>query len=268
MDALEAARKSAAETPAAARPSAPGTHTVLVIDDEADSRELLSRALEKDGYHVITAADGDEGLSLARERRPDAITLDVVMPGKDGWAVLRELKADGDVSHIPVIMVSIVGEKGLGYALGAADYLTKPVDRELLTHLMRRYVDPNKGANVLIVEDDEPTRSLVRRILEENSCTVIEAGDGVEGLGLFLESGADLIVLDLMMPRMDGFEFLDRLRSTEPGRDVPVVILTAKVLTPQEERLLRSGSSAIIRKGNHDMDELVAAIRAQLQYQD
>jgi signal transduction histidine kinase/DNA-binding response OmpR family regulator len=268
VDALEAARKSAAETPAAARPSAPGTHTVLVIDDEADSRELLSRALEKDGYHVITAADGDEGLSLARERRPDAITLDVVMPGKDGWAVLRELKADGDVSHIPVIMVSIVGEKGLGYALGAADYLTKPVDRELLTHLMRRYVDPNKGANVLIVEDDEPTRSLVRRILEENSCTVIEAGDGVEGLGLFLESGADLIVLDLMMPRMDGFEFLDRLRSTEPGRDVPVVILTAKVLTPQEERLLRSGSSAIIRKGNHDMDELVAAIRAQLQYQD
>jgi signal transduction histidine kinase/CheY-like chemotaxis protein len=268
VDALEAARKTAAEPPAAARPSAHGAHTVLVIDDEADSRELLSRALEKDGYHVITAADGDEGLSLAREHRPDAITLDVVMPGKDGWAVLRELKADDAVGHIPVIMVSIVGEKGLGYALGAADYLTKPVDRELLTHLMRRYVDPDEGASVLVVEDDEPTRSLVSRILEENGCTAIEAGDGVEGLGLFLESGADLIVLDLMMPRMDGFEFLDRLRSTESGRGVPVVILTAKVLTTEEERLLRSGSSAIIHKGNHDMDELVAAVRAQLQSKD
>jgi signal transduction histidine kinase/CheY-like chemotaxis protein len=268
VDALEAARGAVSALPGPRTKTTSGSPTVLVIDDETDARDLLKRALERDGYQVIAAADGDTGMRLAREHRPDAITLDVVMPGKDGWAVLRELKSDPEVSHIPVIMVSIINEKGLGYTLGAADYLTKPVDRELLAHLMQRHLDPDRGGHVLIVEDDEPTRSLVRRILEGEGYQTSEAEDGMAGLARFSEDGADLIVLDLMMPRMDGFEFLDRLRSSDAGRAVPVVILTAKVLSPEEESLLRSGSAGIIRKGNHDMDELLESVRGQLPARD
>jgi CheY-like chemotaxis protein len=268
VDALEAARGAVSALPGPRTKTTSGSPTVLVIDDETDARDLLKRALERDGYQVIAAADGDTGMRLAREHRPDAITLDVVMPGKDGWAVLRELKSDPEVSHIPVIMVSIINEKGLGYTLGAADYLTKPVDRELLAHLMQRHLDPDRGGHVLIVEDDEPTRSLVCRILEGEGYQTSEAEDGMAGLARFSEDGADLIVLDLMMPRMDGFEFLDRLRSSDAGRAVPVVILTAKVLSPEEESLLRSGSAGIIRKGNHDMDELLESVRGQLLARD
>jgi signal transduction histidine kinase/CheY-like chemotaxis protein len=272
VDALEAA-KAAAASPAGPAATTDGTRdtgaaTVLVVDDDADARELLRRALVQQGLDVLTAATGDEGLAIARERSPDLITLDVVMPGKDGWAVLRELKADPTLGRIPVVMVSMVSEKGLGYMLGAADYLTKPVDKELLSHLIGRHLGRAGGDRVLVIEDDEPTRALVRRILEGHGCRISEAGDGAAGLAAFRADGADLIVLDLMMPRMDGFEFLDRLRALDEGRGVPVVILTAKVLTPEEENLLRAGSSGIIRKGNHDMDELLAAVREQLSPTD
>jgi signal transduction histidine kinase/DNA-binding response OmpR family regulator len=268
VDALEAAKAAASSPaePAATTESArdTGAATVLVVDDDADARELLRRALAQQGLEVLTAANGDEGLRLARERAPDLITLDVVMPGKDGWAVLRELKADRTLGRIPVVMVSMVSEKGLGYMLGAADYLTKPVDKELLSHLIGRHLGGAGGDRVLVIEDDEPTRALVRRILEGHGCRITEAADGAAGLAAFQADGADLIVLDLMMPRMDGFEFLDRLRALDEGRGVPVVILTAKVLTAEEENLLRAGSSGIIRKGNHDMDELLAAVQGQL----
>jgi hypothetical protein len=272
VDALAAAKA------ATAAPSAPaattdegrdeGAATVLVVDDDADARELLRRALAQQGLNVLTAATGDEGLEIAREHSPDLITLDVVMPGKDGWAVLRELKADRTLGRIPVVMVSMVSEKGLGYMLGAADYLTKPVDKALLSHLIGRHLGGAGGDRVLVIEDDEPTRALVRRILEGHGCRVGEAEDGAAGLAAFQADGADLIVLDLMMPRMDGFEFLDRLRALDEGRGVPVVILTAKVLTPEEENVLRAGSSGIIRKGNHDLDELLAAVQEQLSPRD
>jgi signal transduction histidine kinase/CheY-like chemotaxis protein len=272
VDALEAAKAAALSPsePAATTDEArdTGAATVLVVDDDADARELLRRVLAQQGLDVLTAATGDEGLEMAREHTPDLITLDVVMPGKDGWAVLRELKADRTLGRIPVVMVSMVSEKGLGYMLGAADYLTKPVDKELLSHLIGRHLGGAGGDRVLVIEDDEPTRALVRRILEGLGCRISEAEDGAAGLAAFQADGADLIVLDLMMPRMDGFEFLDRLRALEAGRGVPVVILTAKVLTPEEENLLRAGSSGIIRKGNHDMDELLATVREQLSTAD
>ena len=203
----------AAET---ASPAAPpvaegpaGASLVLVIDDDPGVRELMGRYLTREGFRVAVASSGDEGLRLARELRPDAITLDVMMPGLDGWAVLGALKADAATADIPVVMLTIVDDRNLGYALGAAEYLTKPIDRERLLAVLARY---RRDRPVLIVEDDAPLRELLRRMLEREGYTVVEAEHGRAALDRLREGAPGVILLDLMMPVMDGFEFLAELR--------------------------------------------------------
>jgi signal transduction histidine kinase/DNA-binding response OmpR family regulator/HAMP domain-containing protein len=189
-----------------------GASTVLVIDDDPAVRELLQRFLSKEGFQVASASGGEEGLQLAKERRPAAITLDVLMPGMDGWAVLTALKADPDVADIPVVMVTIVDNKNLGYALGASDYLTKPVDRDSLAVLLRKYRCADPPCRVLVVEDEADMRRLLRRTLKQAGWAVAEAANGREALARLAEDQPHLILLDLMMPEMDGSTFVEALR--------------------------------------------------------
>jgi PAS domain S-box-containing protein len=247
------------------QPQAEGASTVLVIDDDATVRDLLQRFLGKEGFHVVSASGGEEGLHLARELRPDAITLDVMMPGMDGWAVLSALKADPDMSDIPVIMLTIVDDKNLGYTLGAADYLTKPIDRDRLVSLLEKYRHNHSPCNVLVVEDDPSSRRALGQMLEKEGFELAEAENGHVALERVARSRPSVILLDLMMPYMDGFEFVDELRSREEWRTIPVVVVTAKDIT-QEDRLRLNGYVArIIQKGAHNRDALLAEVRDLLR---
>jgi CheY-like chemotaxis protein/anti-sigma regulatory factor (Ser/Thr protein kinase) len=238
--------------------------TVLVIDDDPNARDLLQRAIAAEGFTVATAASGDEGIRLAREIAPAVITLDVMMPEKDGWAVLRELKADPSLQEIPVIVVSILQEKGIGFALGAADYLTKPVDREVLRRLVARHVGGRSNSAVLVVDDDPRARELVRRALESEHCAVSEAENGRAALERVAESRPDLIVLDLMMPVMGGIEFLRELRIDDSGHDVPVIVLTAKLITPEEKRFLDEQVELVLDKEDAGIETMLEQIHAAL----
>jgi GAF domain-containing protein/CheY-like chemotaxis protein len=256
-------RESGEVAPPGAPPAAGGDHearvtTVLVIDDEPAIRDLMQRFLGREGIRAVTAASGEEGLRRARELRPDAITLDVMMPGMDGWTVLTALKADPELAPIPVIMLTIMDERNLGYALGASDYLTKPIDRERLLAVLGRH---RRDLPVLVVEDDADTRELLRRWLEREGHVVLEAGNGRIALDRVGEQRPGLILLDLMMPEMDGFEFLAELRQQPGGRAIPVVVVTAKELTAADHARLNGQVQRILQKGTHTREALLAELR-------
>jgi CheY-like chemotaxis protein/anti-sigma regulatory factor (Ser/Thr protein kinase) len=253
----------AGEAPAAVAepvpPAAPGIGSVLVIDDEAAVRDLMQRFLTREGFRVVTAPGGEEGLRRARELRPDAITLDVMMPGMDGWAVLSALKADPDVADIPVIMLTIVDDKNLGYALGASDYLTKPIDRERLVKVLTQH---RRDRPVLVVDDDAGLRQLLRRMLEPEGYTVVEAENGRVALARLDEDvRPGVILLDLMMPEMDGFEFVAEFRRHEAWRAIPIVVVTAKDLSHEDRERLNGHVQKILQKGTHGRDQLLAEVR-------
>jgi signal transduction histidine kinase/CheY-like chemotaxis protein/putative methionine-R-sulfoxide reductase with GAF domain len=247
--------------PAAAAVEVPpddGMGTVLVIDDEAAVRDLMQRFLTREGFRVVTAAGGEEGFRRARELRPDTITLDVMMPGMDGWAVLSALKADPDVADIPVVMLTIVDDKNLGYALGAADYLTKPIDRERLVTALRQH---RRDRPVLVVDDDAEIRQLLRRMLEPEGYTVVEAENGRVALERLRETPPSVVLLDLMMPEMDGFAFVTEFRRHEPWRAIPIVVITAKDLTREDRERLNGYVEKILQKGAYGRDQLLAEVR-------
>jgi signal transduction histidine kinase/CheY-like chemotaxis protein len=261
---------------AAARPSAPPTASlapdgracpVLVIDDDPTVRDLMERFLVKEGFAVLTAGGGLEGLRLAREARPAAITLDVMMPDLDGWTVLAALKGDPELADIPVILVTILDEQTRGYSLGATDYLVKPVDRERLAGVLRALCGERGTAvrpHVLVVEDDETTRSATCQALERGGFTIAEAANGRAALARVTERRPDVIVLDLVMPEMDGFECLAALRTHPAWRGIPVVVLTAMDLTGEDRRLLNGAVERILQKGAFDRDQLLGEIRQAL----
>jgi len=192
------------------------------------------------------------------------ITLDVLMPGVDGWQVLRQLKADSRLADIPVVMCTIVDDKNRGYALGAADYVNKPVDRNHLRNVLDRYLSTTAGARILVVEDDESTRTMLRRLLVGEGCLVSEAGNGRIGLDQLVEAKPDLILLDLMMPEMDGFEFLSELRMSEAHSNIPVVVITAADLTKEDRALLNGGVEQILRKTGFNRDALLEEVRREV----
>ncbi|HEY7687011.1 MAG TPA: response regulator [Gemmatimonadales bacterium] len=255
----------AAPLAGAAKPGQAGAAgTVLVIDDDASARDLVTRFLEKQGLEVIGAADGAAGLEAARTRRPDVITLDVVMPGLDGWAVLTALKGDPVTAEIPVVMLSMVDEKNLAFALGASEYLTKPIDRDRLTRVLRKYERAGAPRRVLVVEDDSLTRSVLRRAMECEGWEVVEAEHGRKALERSADRVPDLVLLDLMMPEMNGFEFLEAVRALESWRAVPVVVITAKELTDEDRRRLNGGVERVVSKGGRGLEALAAAVREHL----
>jgi PAS domain S-box-containing protein len=240
---------------------AAGAATILVVDDEAAARDLLAAFLRDEGFRPVTAGGGREGLRLARAERPAAILLDVLMPDMDGWAVPSALKADPAVCDIPVILLTMMNDQNMGYTLGAAEYLHKPVDSERLVAVLRKYRPADAGAPILIVEDDPGTRDVLRRALTRQGWAVAEAAGGRAGLRRAAERRPALVVLDLLMPEMDGFEFLDGLRKTETGRSVPVVVLTAKDLTGEDRARLQGRVEKILQKGALSRQELLGEVR-------
>jgi adenylate cyclase len=223
----------------------------------------MVRSLSKEGYRVLTAGGGVDGLRLAREVRPHVITLDVLMPGMDGWEVLKMLKADPVLSTIPVIMITMADDRSTGYSLGASDYLTKPIDRERLADSVRRY--RQGGQVVLIVEDDEDTRDMMARILGGDGWTVGQAENGRVALARVAAAVPDLILLDLMMPEMDGFEFIARLRENKAWQGIPVVVLTAKDMTADDQLRLQGNVRKVFRKASYSREELLEEIRAAVE---
>ena len=259
------AAEAAVETIARPRAELPRPHsTVLVIDDDPAVRDLMQRSLSKDGYHVETTGDGQAGLELARKLKPAIITLDVMMPHLDGWAVLTALKADPETAAIPVIMLTIVDDKQMGFALGAADYFTKPIDFQRLHEVLAKHRRPTNHQTVLVVEDDERMRELLRRSLEEAGWGVTEARNGREGLARLGELSPALILLDLMMPEMDGFDFMDALRQRPEHPHIPVIVITAKDLTEEDHRRLNGGVERILQKSATDPKQLIAEVRSFL----
>ena len=241
-------------------PAAPGT-CVLVIDDDPTQRDLMKRFLEKEGFPAQAASSGEQGLALARQLKPLVITLDVMMPGMDGWSVLDELKKDPELGEIPVILLTMVDDKSRGYALGAADYMTKPVDRGKLASVLQKFMCPSPPCPVLLVEDDEPTRAMMRQMLERQGWSVAEAANGVEGLARLEENRPALILLDLMMPEMDGFEFAERVHREPKWGGIPIVVLTARDLSQGERELLSHHVHQVVQKSGQSKDDLLRQVR-------
>src|SRR6266478_4847178 len=239
----------------------PSIDCVLVIDDDATARELISDHLKAEGFSVVTAAGGVEGLKLAKELRPTAITLDVMMPDLDGWSVLAALRQDPDLADIPVIMVTIVDEHRRGIALGAAGYLTKPIDRERLTRMIGRFRAPARPTRVLLVEDDATQRERLRGWLDGDQWKVQEAGNGKEALAVLKDTKPDVILLDLMMPEMDGFAVVAALQKEPRWRDIPVVVVTARDLDAKDRERLNSGVQSVLVKETFRPADLVERIR-------
>jgi signal transduction histidine kinase/CheY-like chemotaxis protein len=236
---------------------------VLVIDDDATSRDLLRHFLNQQGFEVVTAASGEEGLQVATELRPDVIILDIIMPRMDGWAVLNALHETPALSDIPVIVVTIVDDRKMGFALGASDYLVKPVDRSRLTSVLHTYLHrqaPHRPRSVLLVEDDDSTREMLRRTLEKDGWHVAEAHNGHTAIMQVSYDQPDIIVLDLMMPDMDGFQVISRLRSTPAWQHIPVIVVTAKELTILEQQQLSGSVEQTLQKGKYSREEFLNEI--------
>jgi len=239
-------------------PAAPAG-TVLVIDDDEDVHELLRRTLSRHGFAVESARNGEDGLRLAGKLRPQAIVLDVMMPGTDGWTVLSRLKSDPETADLPVIMLTIVENRNLGFALGAAEYLTKPIDRDRLAAVILRYRRKNETI-ALVVDDDPDQREIVRRMLEAEGWAVEEAANGRDALSRLENSTPALILLDLIMPEMDGFDFLHELSQREAWKTIPVIVVTAKDLSAEERAALDRYAGNVLRKGSYDRNALAERI--------
>ena len=236
---------------------------MLVIDDDPIVHDLMTRFLAREGLRAIIAADGEHGLRAARDAKPVAITLDVMMPKIDGWSVLEALKSDPATAGIPVIMLTMVSDKSLGFSLGASEYLTKPIDRDRLHQALERHA-PRLSERILVVEDDASTRELLVRLLTARGHTVSEAADGQAALEALTAEIPSLIMLDLMMPRMDGFQFLHEMRRNAAWEHIPVVVVTAKDLTPDERERLATEADAVLRKGALDREALLRQVSTLL----
>lgn len=240
---------------------------VVVIDDDESVRDLVSRHLRAKGFQVHTAADGVEGLNLVRQVRPAVVLLDAVLPGYDGWSVLAALKTDATLSSTPVVMISVMDDPGRGFALGADDFIVKPIEWERLSGLLERYRRGglSEGAgNVLVLEDDESVRNSFVRLLEREGWQVAAVENGAEGLARLEGFRPDLVMCDLMMPIMNGFEFLKEFRARPGTGDIPVVVVTASELTPEEMQVLRGHAARLFKKSDLNNGELLAELHRQI----
>ena len=252
--------------PAAVRAAGdvPRESVILVIDDDQSVLDLTERFLTRKGFKVVTASDGHEGLRLARELHPAAITLDVLMPQLDGWTVLAAIKGDPELADIPVILMTIIDDRTRGYALGATEYLIKPVNRDKLTGVLRAACGTG-GRRVLVIDDDDFMRNGIGESLTRDGWQVSEAENGRVGIARLGESRPDVIMLDLMMPEMDGFEFLVEMRSRPEWRDIPVLVVTAKDLTAEERTRLNGHVERVMDKGSAELTELLGEIGQVLE---
>ena len=243
-------------------PSPQGAKAVLIIDDDPAARRVVTQALAEAGLASVEAASGAEGIEAARAHRPAAIILDIIMPHQDGWSVLRSLKSDPELCEIPVILATILADRELGLSLGAVEYLTKPIDKEKLI----RTVNAHGGGerDVLVIDDDVASRDFMRRILVKNGWSVREAGNGARGLELMRQMRPRLVLLDLLMPEMDGFQTLNEMQQSPEFQKIPVVVVTSKDLSVNELKWLRERAAAVVNKGANSRKQLVKALERQI----
>ena len=234
---------------------------VLVIDDDATARELIANHLREEGFSVVTADGGRVGLRRAEELHPIAITLDVLMPDLDGWTVLAALRGNPALADIPVVMATITDQHQKGMTLGAAGYLTKPIERDRLIALLRPFQAHVRRTHVLMVEDDPAQRVSIRSLLEPEQWLVTEADNGRAALERLTLETPDVILLDLMMPEMDGFQLVTALRERPEWRRIPVIVITALDLTAADRKRLNSGVEGILLKNSFDPAQLVQFVR-------
>ena len=240
------------------------TARVLVVEDDPNAYELIASALGSAGYFSIRARHGEEALRIARESRPAAITLDLVLPGLDGWEVLKQLKSDADLRHIPVVIISMIDNRDLGMALGADDYFIKPVDRERL--LERLGAMTSRGGNgriprLLLIDDDVTMHALLEEDLAGLGYAIYKAYSGEDGLRAAEERSPDVIILDLMMPGMSGFDVARCLKDNPRTTDIPILVLTSKEISSQDRQLLRTNVSSVVQKGTSAREQLLREIR-------
>lgn len=235
--------------------------TVLAIDDSPEALDIIQRTLTKGGYRVLTAESGESGVALAREHLPHVITLDVVMPKLNGWQVLATLKADPTLAQIPVVLISVVENRQIGLALGATDCLSKPIDWNRLNTTLSRLSPPSPSRSVLIVEDDPDAQELSRRILEKDGWNILVASNGREALDVIARQRPALVILDLMMPVMDGFSLVDVMQADPELASIPILVLTSKTLSPEDHRRINGRVREILAKGDHRSDLLTAIHR-------
>jgi CheY-like chemotaxis protein len=235
----------------------------MIVDDDPNARDLLAATVRREGYRVVEATDGETALVLAREWRPDIITLDVLMPRMDGWAVLTALKSDTELAETPIIIVTVLEDRGIAVSLGAAEFLTKPVDRARLAATIRQHV---YGSGVVLVVDDEPeSRQIARRHLDRLGWEVAEAEDGKTALLWLTQNPRPaMILLDLVMPGMNGFGFLEEAAKHAEWQHIPIVILTAMPLDAAERALLAGRTREVIAKGADDLAQALRQILVRL----
>lgn len=250
-----------AKEPTAKIHSVPGPlASILVIDDDPNAREAMHDLLVEEGFNVLAAADAETGLALAEKHRPAAIILDIIMPERDGWSVLRSLKANAELCEIPVILATVLGDREMGLAFGAVDHLTKPINPQRLLATINAFASGG-DREVLIVDDDAGTRSLFRRILVREGWAVREASDGVRALAQLDIKLPTVVILDLLMPNLDGFETLRAIRERDKCAGLPVIVATSKDLSKTEMDWLRSHAREVVMKGQNGRADLLAAIR-------
>jgi CheY-like chemotaxis protein len=237
-----------------------GQDYILLVDDDKTTHDVVRRAIKKEGHTVYSCFDGDEGIEQARKYLPKLILLDVLMPGRDGWSVLKELKKDKKLKDIPVVITSVLNEESMANSLGADDYMKKPIDRTFFINIVKRYIT-EKNQKVLIVDDDENTRDLLNKILKNEGYMSIDAKNGEDALERVKEK-PDLIVLDLDMPRMDGFEFIEKTQ--EDGIKIPIVVFSGKDITAVEEKMLSKFTEGIVKKESK-VDTLVQEVNQILK---
>jgi signal transduction histidine kinase/CheY-like chemotaxis protein len=260
---IAASAPAAPDLPAAAAADGGTGLTVLVVDDDPAVHDLLTATLSKENYRLLHARDGAEALEILRKTPPDIVTLDVMMPKVDGWSVLGMMKSDPALDHIPVIMVTIVDDRNLGYSLGASEFMTKPIDRARLLALVRRFAGHEPQARVLIVDDDPEVRDIVCTTLESSGLKTFQAANGRAAIEwLERHPPPSLILLDLLMPEMDGLEFLNRIQDQGKLVDVPIVVLTAKELSAQERAFLAERTLLILSKGAQPIGSLGSTLSA------
>ncbi|MDD2708169.1 MAG: response regulator [Verrucomicrobiae bacterium] len=254
-------KEKKAETKTEEPPPTPSDKTILIIDDDSASRDLLCRYLAKEGFRLVTAPNGKEGLRLAKELKPAIITLDVIMPEMDGWAVLAAIKEDPALRNTPVIMLTMLDEKDMGYALGVQDYLTKPIERDHLISILQKYTPENRQAPILVIEDDPFTLQMTCQMLQKEGCRVMEAANGRIALERVSQTIPCLILLDLMMPEMDGFTFVEELHKKPEWSQIPIVVVTAKDVTAEDRQRLNGFVQRILQKGATTREEIVRVVR-------
>lgn len=253
-------------SPQVTLPAKKSEDLVLVIDDDEGSRTLLSRALTSGGFKVQTASDGEMGLEMAQINRPMAITLDILMPKIDGWAVLAALQHDLRTRDIPVFMVSMVADRAMGQVMGARECLSKPVSRDALLSALNRYrsAQDNK-MTILLIEDDPASSEMMQRMLSPYGCTVLAALDGRSALDILSKQRPDMILLDLLLPDIDGFSIAEALHAEDVWKDIPILVVTGKELSQEDQERLEGCVEMVLHKGRFGKDELIRHLRSLRQ---